>query len=369
MADEKIAKGWKEAEKLLTKGKTNGALDILREIDPDGKEATTLRLAGQATFMQAAKDDSRSAYRKAAKLLSDSLKIDPKDKQSNALYNEILNEMQDKSIPVSLMPRLMNNGTPTLTGLFAIVVAIMLTLAVLKFAQPSEEFEDGEAVMQIQWTDNQGVVHNETVIIALHRAEAPIHVENFIILAESGMYDNVIFHRIIGDNPNTPENDPFMVQTGDFERGDGTGGYAGKWYGYCNGKTTNTEGVEYDADTCPENQWTLPGEHENGLKHKAGSLAAAHSGLNTDGSQFYIVPSGEKPPTWLDWNEGKDCTATGQSCHTVYGTVISGLQYITQISEVNTGQNDRPVYDVTIVSVEITDDGIIEADDPWYKIW
>ena len=78
MADEKIVKGWKEAEKLLTKGKTNGALDILREIDPDGKEATTLRLAGQATFMQAAKDDSRSAYRKAAKLLSDSLKINPK---------------------------------------------------------------------------------------------------------------------------------------------------------------------------------------------------------------------------------------------------------------------------------------------------
>ena len=91
--------------------------------------------------------------------------------------------------------------------------------------------------------------------------------------------------------------------------------------------------------------------------------------MNTDGSQFYIVPSGEKPPTWLDWNEGKDCTATGQSCHTVYGSVISGLQYITQISDVNTGQDNRPVYDVTIVSVEITDDGIVEADDPWYKIW
>lgn len=367
MADEKIADGWKEVEKLLTKGKTNGALDVLREIDPDGKEATTLRLAGQATFMQASKDNSRRDYRKAAKLLRDAVKMNPRDKQSNALYNQILNEMQDKSISETTFPRLMNDGTPTPAGLFAIVASLLLILAALQFSQSDEEFEDAEAVMQIQWTDNQGVVHNETVTIALHRAEAPMHVENFIMLAESGKYDNVIFHRVIGDNPQTSENDPFMIQGGDFERNDGTGGYAAKWYGYCNGKTTNNEGVEYDADTCPLNQWSLPHEHENGLKHKSGSLAAAHSGLNTDGSQFYIVPEGEKPPTWLNWEEDKDCAA--QSCHTVYGTVTSGLQYITQISEVDTDGNNKPVYDVTIVSIEITEDGIIESEDPWYKIW
>ena len=360
MADEKIADGWKEVEKLLTKGKTNGALEVLRKIDPDGKEATTLRLAGQATFMQASKDGSRRDYRKAAKLLRDAVKINPRDKQSNALYNEILNEMQDKSISETVMPRLTNNGTPTLSGLLAIVVALLLIMAALQFTQYEDTFEDAEAVMQIQWTDDQGVIHNETVIIALHRNEAPMHVENFIILAESGQYDNVIFHRII---------DGFMVQTGDFENGDGTGGYAAKWYGYCNGKTTNNQGDEYDADTCPANQWSLPGEHDNGLKHKAGALAAAHAGLNTDGSQFYIVPQTDNVPTWLDWNEDKDCSAQGSSCHTVYGTVISGLQYINQISQVNTASNDKPVYDVTIISIEITDDGIIEAEDPWYKIW
>ena len=64
MADETIADAWKDAEKLLTKGKTNGALELLRKVDPDGKEATTLRIAGQAIHMQAGKSNSNSEYRK-----------------------------------------------------------------------------------------------------------------------------------------------------------------------------------------------------------------------------------------------------------------------------------------------------------------
>ena len=145
----------------------------------------------------------------------------------------------------------------------------------------------------------------------------------------------------------------------------GSGGYAAKWYGYCNGKQTNSEGVAYTEDTCAQNQWSLPGEHENGLKHNTGSLAAAHAGLNTDGSQFYIVPTGSQP-TWLDWEEGKNCAQA--SCHTVYGTVTDGQEHIDAIAEVPTGQNDKPVNDVTIVSVTITDDGIKEST-PWYQFW
>ena len=48
MADADIAETWKQAEKLLDKGKTEGALELLRKADPDGKEATTLRIAGKA---------------------------------------------------------------------------------------------------------------------------------------------------------------------------------------------------------------------------------------------------------------------------------------------------------------------------------
>ena len=53
MADKEFASSWTDAEKMLDKGKTEGALEVLRKIDPEGTEATTLRLAGRATFMKA----------------------------------------------------------------------------------------------------------------------------------------------------------------------------------------------------------------------------------------------------------------------------------------------------------------------------
>ena len=368
MADESTANTWKEAEKLLNKGKTNGVLELLRKVDPDGKEATTLRLAGQALHIQATKSNSNSDYRKAAKLLRDAVSVNPRDKQSNSLYNQVRNEMQDKRISETIIPRMHNDGTPTPAGIFAVVAALLLILAALQFVTGNNEFEDGEAVMTISWTDNTGGVHSEEVTIALHRAEAPLHVENFILLADQGKYDEVIFHRVI---------DGFMIQGGDFELNSGSGGYTAKWYGYCNGQTVDASGADYTAGTCELNQWSLPSEHTNGLRHAPGSLAAAHAGLDTDGSQFYIVPTGSDP-CWLDGDqdrnadgdgcvevENKDCAS--KSCHTVYGTVTDGLEHIDAISKVNT-QSDKPVSDVKIVSIEITDYGLVE-DNPWYQFW
>ena len=91
-------------------------------------------------------------------------------------------------------------------------------------------------------------------------------------------------------------------------------------------------------------------------KHAPGSLAMAKTNApHTGGSQFYIVPS-DSTPSHLD------------GIHTVFGTVTDGLEYVDSISSVETGQNDRPVNDVTIVSIEITDDGISDGT-PWYQFW
>ena len=45
MADDAMTDGWDKAEKAITKGKGESALKILRAIDADGKEPTTLRLS------------------------------------------------------------------------------------------------------------------------------------------------------------------------------------------------------------------------------------------------------------------------------------------------------------------------------------
>ena len=91
-----------------------------------------------------------------------------------------------------------------------------------------------------------------------------VTVENFVGLAEGTLewtdprthkkttapyYDGVIFHRVI---------DGFMIQGGD-PLGQGTGG----------------PGYQIDCEI-------------NSQKHQAGTLAMAHAGRNTGGSQFYI---------------------------------------------------------------------------------
>ena len=83
------------------------------------------------------------------------------------------------------------------------------------------------------------VSHEESVYqftIQLNFTAAPMHSDNFQSHVSSGNYDSTIFHRIIPD---------FMIQGGDFENGDGTGGYAANWYGICNT-------AESELEDCPD---------------------------------------------------------------------------------------------------------------------
>ncbi len=95
--------------------------------------------------------------------------------------------------------------------------------------------------------------------------ETPKHRDNFIKLASTGYYDNVLFHRVIRD---------FMIQTGDPDSKDAPAG-----------KRLGTGGPDY----------TIEAEIMPGLIHKRGALAAARTGdevnpeRRSSGSQFYIV--------------------------------------------------------------------------------
>lgn len=95
--------------------------------------------------------------------------------------------------------------------------------------------------------------------------ETPLHRDNFLKLATTGYYDNVLFHRVIKD---------FMIQGGDPNSKEAV---PGAQYG--------TGGPDY----------TIEAEIKPELIHKRGALAAARLGdevnpeRRSSGSQFYIV--------------------------------------------------------------------------------
>ena len=192
--------------------------------------------------------------------------------------------------------------------------------------------------------ENALSVHN--IEIELDFNAAPIHADNFLKHVQAGNYNGSIFHRIIDD---------FMIQGGDFENGDGTGGYAYEWYGYCNGQAMNS------PDECSNSTlYTIPDEADNGLLHTSCKISMAKTSQpNTGGSQFFIMPNDISHHNWLD------------GVHTVFGEVTSGCNSITSLSEIQTDNGDRPsipvvINSATIISNPYTDsdgDGIVDVND------
>lgn len=136
--------------------------------------------------------------------------------------------------------------------------------------------------------------------------KAPQTVSNFVTLARSKFYDNLLFHRVVPG---------FMVQTGD-PQGTGNGGPG----------------------------YSFPDEFGPGLKHdKAGIVSMANSGANTNGSQFFITVAKAEQ---LD---GK---------HSIFGEVTKGTDVAIAISNVKT-TGTKPEKDVKILGIDIHGD--------WYK--
>ena len=76
-------------------------------------------------------------------------------------------------------------------------------------------------------------------------------------------------------------------------------------------------------------------------EYQVGSVAMANAGPNTNGSQFFLVsgPSGVGLPPQ----------------YSLFGQIVKGLDVLDTMQRVKTGGGDRPVEDVVINSVTITE--------------
>ena len=368
---EELQASWDEAAQQMDKGDPEKALETLRlawgSIENDNQRARTLRLAADAGSEMGLLDErnQKSHWQKAYKNYSKSLSLNSGDKETRRSMNKLASMMDERSISLGLGFNMFDEGNPTPLGVLVILVSLGIALSSFKLITDIFDDRDNpEVVFAVQYTVDGQKIEGE-IVIELYKHEAPLHVESFISHVNNFQYDMTEFHRII---------DGFMIQGGDIEGRSGAGGYSAIYYGMCNG-------VEKPENECALEDWTIPHEHDNGLKHTEGAIAAAHAGVNTDGSQFYIIPSdgcgesinpstGMVVPCHLDADEPvvdpqtgeeyeKDCTGeeTPQrnddgSCHTVFGYVVSGMEHVNSISKVPTTASDSPADKVTLISAQ-----------------
>lgn len=150
-------------------------------------------------------------------------------------------------------------------------------------------------------TTNKGTIKFE-----LLEKESPKTTENFILLAERGYYNGVIFHRVISG---------FMIQGGD-PTGTGRGG----------------PGYQFADELDPTTESYKAG-------YVRGTVAMANAGPDTNGSQFFIMHKDYALP----------------HNYTIFGRVISGMDVVDAIAASPTGEGDRPLAPIAMESVTVAD--------------
>ena len=137
------------------------------------------------------------------------------------------------------------------------------------------------------------------VKIELFEDVAPNHVKRIKELADSGKYDNVVFHRVI---------DGFMAQTGDVK------------FGNSSSNDFNLSRAGMGGSSLPD----LKQEFSN-LPHERGTLSMARSSdPNSANSQFFIC---FKAAPFLDRQ------------YTVFGKVLEGMENVDKIKKGDENNN------------------------------
>ena len=183
----------------------------------------------------------------------------------------------------------------------ALVVIALIVIAVIWSLIPKKQPSNLTIDINKQYFATFKMAKGGEFVIQLFPDQAPVTVDNFVVLARKGFYDGTTFHRVL---------DGFMAQGGD-PTGTGSGG----------------PGYEFEDEI---NDLTFD---------KPGMVAMANSGPDTNGSQFFITYA---PTEWLN------------GLHTIFGQVIEGMDVVNGLTRRDPGQN--PDYEGDVIeSVTITE--------------
>ena len=144
---------------------------------------------------------------------------------------------------------------------------------------------------------------NWTMKIKLFKDKVPMTVNNFIGLAKKWYYDWIIFHRVINN---------FMIQWWDPT-------WTGRWW-------ESIYWEKFDDEFNPD------------LKNIKYSISMANAWPNTNWSQFFI---NQADNNYLD------------NRHSVFGQVVEWMENVDKIAKTKVWQQDKPVKDIKIISIEI----------------
>jgi len=179
--------------------------------------------------------------------------------------------------------------------IFIIILFLALIIISLGYKMTGNILKEENTPILLE--TNQG-----NIIITLYN-DMPITTGNFKNLVEQGIYDGVIFHRVIND---------FMIQGGD------------------------PTGTGYGDPSIPniKDEFT----HKKGNKNNRGTISMANAGPNTGSSQFFINLANNN---FLDTK------------HPVFGEVTQGMDVVDKIGKVETNSQDKPLKEIIIIKASI----------------
>lgn len=239
---------------------------------------------------------------------ADTLGLDVKQFETDMLGTELVNFAQaswdyGQAIGIPGTPFLMINGStwPSSVSMSYANMAALVELTLLEKRQftecPPALIDPAKQYIATLYLEKGNVV------IELFADQAPLAVNSFVFLAENGWFDGVTFHRVIPG---------FVAQAGDPT---GTG-FGGPGYNFRNEVSSD---LNFD---------------------RAGLVAMANAGPDTNGSQFFITYA---------------ATPTLNGSYTIFGQVISGMDVVNALTvrDPSSGQ-DLPEGD-EILRVTITE--------------